>query len=177
MFVSDEEVGHTFAYWYKRYGPVIKDSVLLDSKKRDLILTLDEDAYRKYADDILPKQPHEIDFETTVANLEKLFTSKKALIRQRDGTTGKNILGNGTCNVTEGTNLLGLEWCIQLPAYKELKDKYHCRMVTKEEANREEIIADLKKQYAEVFKCGLGRCVKTKAKLLLKDNAVPVFKK
>ncbi|KAK6735266.1 hypothetical protein RB195_018445 [Necator americanus] len=46
----------------------------------------------------------------------------------RDRTTGKNIL-----------------------AYKELKDKYHCRMVTKEEANREEIIADLKKQYAEVF--------------------------
>ncbi|KAK6735150.1 hypothetical protein RB195_018375 [Necator americanus] len=95
----------------------------------------------------------------------------------RDRTTGKNILGNGTCYVTEGTNLIGLEWCIQLPAYKELKDKYHCRMVTKEEANREKIIADLKKQYAKVFKCGLGRCVKTKAKLLLKDNAVPVFKK
>ncbi|KAK6743719.1 hypothetical protein RB195_010799 [Necator americanus] len=385
MFVSDEEVGHTFAYWYKRYGPVIRDSVLLDSKKRDLILMkLDEDAYRNDADDILPKQPHEIDFETTVANLEKLFASKKTLIRRRyeclriscppltascvpfrdyanmikrmdedarlkeldytalktlqfvaglqdpslrevrlrilrrldthtedapltiedlvadcenftalkmdntdmegsheahvhfsppalgrrcdknqeddptvaekasvrtlspsplrtleptsmsisgdvlyassstqalvsrrtwkklgspplepcimpvktadgspmkidgrfstdffvrDRTTGKNILSNGTCYVTECTNLLGLEWCIQLPAYKELKDKYHCRMVTKEEANREEIIADLKKQYAEVFKCGLGRCVKTKAKLLLRDNAVPVFKK
>ncbi|KAK6763956.1 hypothetical protein RB195_024333 [Necator americanus] len=84
MFVSDEEVGHTFAYWYKRYGPVIRDSVLLVSKKRDLILMkLDEDAYRKYADDILPKQPHEIDFETTVANLEKLFASKKTLIRRR----------------------------------------------------------------------------------------------
>ncbi|KAK6762272.1 hypothetical protein RB195_023112 [Necator americanus] len=100
----------------------------------------------------------------------------------RDRTTGKNILGNGTCYVTEGTNLLGLEWCIQLLAYKELKDKYHCRLVTKEEANREEIIADLKKQYAEVFKCGLGthtaaRCVKTKAKLLLRDNAVPVFRR
>ncbi|KAK6745964.1 hypothetical protein RB195_012210 [Necator americanus] len=93
-----------------------------------------------------------------------------------DRTTGKNILGNGTCYVTEGTNLLGLERCIQIPAYKELKDKYHCRM-TKEEANREEIIVDLKKQYAEVFKCGLGRCVKTKAKLLLRDNVVPVFKK
>ncbi|KAK6761499.1 hypothetical protein RB195_022534 [Necator americanus] len=48
MFVSDEEVGHTFAYWYKRYGLVIRDSVLPDSKKRDLILMkLDEDAYRK----------------------------------------------------------------------------------------------------------------------------------
>ncbi|KAK6764580.1 hypothetical protein RB195_024779 [Necator americanus] len=50
-------------------------------------------------------------------------------------------------------------------------------MVTKEEANREEIIADLKKQYAEVFKCGLGKCVKNEAKLLLRDNALPVFKK
>ncbi|KAK6738460.1 hypothetical protein RB195_020517 [Necator americanus] len=49
MFVSDEEVGHTFAYWYKRYSPVIPDSVLPDSRRRDLILMkLDEDAYRKY---------------------------------------------------------------------------------------------------------------------------------
>ncbi|KAK6761989.1 hypothetical protein RB195_022908 [Necator americanus] len=84
MFVSDEEVGHTFAYWYKRYGGVIRDSVLLDSKKRDLILMkLDEDAHRKYADDILPKQPPEIDFETTIANLEKLFAPRKTLIRRR----------------------------------------------------------------------------------------------
>ncbi|KAK6761466.1 hypothetical protein RB195_022511 [Necator americanus] len=84
MLVSDEEVGHTFAYWYKRYGPVIRDSVLLDSKKRDLILMkLNEDAYRKYADDMLPKQPHEIDFEMTVAELEMLFASKKTLIRRR----------------------------------------------------------------------------------------------
>ncbi|KAK6761333.1 hypothetical protein RB195_022408 [Necator americanus] len=59
MLVSDEEVGHTFAYW------------------------LNEDAYHKYADDMLPKQPHEIDLETTVANLEMLFASKKTLIRRR----------------------------------------------------------------------------------------------
>ncbi|RCN50732.1 hypothetical protein ANCCAN_03117 [Ancylostoma caninum] len=84
MFVSDEEAGHTFAYWYKRYGPVIRDSNLPDSKNRDLILmTLDEVAYRKYADDILPVRQHEIDFETTVANLQKLFASKKTLIRRR----------------------------------------------------------------------------------------------
>ncbi|KAK6745965.1 hypothetical protein RB195_012211 [Necator americanus] len=82
MFVSDEEVGHTFAYWYKRYGPVIRDSVLLDSKKcNSILMKLDEDAYRKYANDILQKQPHKIDFETTVANLEKLFASRKTLIR------------------------------------------------------------------------------------------------
>ncbi|KAK6763294.1 hypothetical protein RB195_023847 [Necator americanus] len=94
----------------------------------------------------------------------------------RNRTTEKNIQGDETCYVTESTNLPGLEWCIQLPAYKELKDKYRCRMMTKEKANREETIADLKKQYADVFKCGVGRWVRTKAKLLLRDNAVPVFK-
>ncbi|KAK6762212.1 hypothetical protein RB195_023067 [Necator americanus] len=83
MFVSDKEVDHTFACLYKRYGPVIRDSILPESKKRDLILMkLDEDTYRKYADDILSKQPHKIDLETTVANLEKLFASNKTLIRR-----------------------------------------------------------------------------------------------
>ncbi|KAK6763897.1 hypothetical protein RB195_024290 [Necator americanus] len=86
MFVSDEEEGHTFANWYKRYGPVIGDSALSNNKERDLIpLKLDEDAYRRYADHILPKQLHEIDFEKTVAHLGKLLASEKTLIRF-DGT-------------------------------------------------------------------------------------------
>ncbi|KIH46293.1 hypothetical protein ANCDUO_23655 [Ancylostoma duodenale] len=42
----------------------------------------------------------------------------------RDHATSKIIQGNGTCYVAESTNLLGLEWSIQLPAYKELKEKY-----------------------------------------------------
>ncbi|EYC07855.1 hypothetical protein Y032_0068g173 [Ancylostoma ceylanicum] len=47
-------------------------------------MKLDEDAYRKYADDVLPMQPHEIDFETTVANLlQKPYVSKKTLTRRR----------------------------------------------------------------------------------------------
>ncbi|KAL6731503.1 hypothetical protein Aduo_002362 [Ancylostoma duodenale] len=91
--------------------------------------------------------------------------------------TGITIQGNGTYYVTESTDLLGLEWYIQPPAYKELRDEYHCRMVIQEEANRADAIADLKKQYAEVFKCGIGRCTKTKTKLLLRNNAVPVFKR
>ena len=409
-FVPDDETANTFDYWFKRYGPLIKDSALSDGRKRDLVLMkLDEEAYRKYADDVLPLQPHEIDFETTVKNLQKLFASKKTLIRRRyeclrincppltssyvpfreyantikrrdedarlkeldytglktlqfvaglqdpslrevrlrmlhrldthsedvpltiedlvaecenitalkmdstgmeegqdihavqkktvkcyncggphyrstcpllssntgqkmrqkshrkrshrrernqckkvvsfaaenartyldvkiggrslnflldtgaditlisrrtwkrlgsptlepcvmpvktadgspmkidgrfttdfsikDRTTGETIQGQGLCYVTESTNLLGLEWCIQLPAYKELKEKYHCRMVAQEGWKRAEFVADLKKQFAEVFKSELGRCTKTKAKLLLKDNAVPVFKK
>ncbi|PIO63062.1 hypothetical protein TELCIR_15358 [Teladorsagia circumcincta] len=47
----------------------------------------------------------------------------------KDRTTGNQFRGNGYCYVTESTNLLGLEWCVQLLAYKELQEKYHCRMV------------------------------------------------
>ncbi|KHJ98404.1 hypothetical protein OESDEN_01612 [Oesophagostomum dentatum] len=47
----------------------------------------------------------------------------------KDPTTGSTIQGNGLCYVTESANLLGLEWCIQLPAYQQLKEKYHCRLV------------------------------------------------
>ncbi|KHJ77541.1 hypothetical protein OESDEN_22839, partial [Oesophagostomum dentatum] len=95
----------------------------------------------------------------------------------KDRITRETIQEKGLCYVTESTNLLKLEWCIQLPAYKELKEKYHCRMVAQGESQRAEVIADLKKQFAEDFKCELGRCTKTKAKLMLKDNAAPVFKK
>ncbi|VDM82897.1 unnamed protein product [Strongylus vulgaris] len=43
----------------------------------------DEDAYWKYADGVLPMQAHEVDFDTAVANLQKLFALKKTLIRRR----------------------------------------------------------------------------------------------
>ncbi|KAK6761813.1 hypothetical protein RB195_022775 [Necator americanus] len=46
-------------------------------------MKLDEYAYRKYADDILQKKPHEIDFEKTVVNLEKLFDDADSLNRQQ----------------------------------------------------------------------------------------------
>ncbi|KAK6023245.1 hypothetical protein OSTOST_11030 [Ostertagia ostertagi] len=284
-FVYDEESGYTFDYWYRRYGHIIEASSIPEDKKRDFILLkLEDSAYRKYADDVLPSQPHEIDFATTVRKLQKLFASKKTLIRRRyeclriscpaltsdyvpfrdyantikrmdeeaslkemdytalktlqfvaglqdpslrevrlrmlrrldtqaedapltiedlvaecenftalkmdnanmgtshdvhavqkkkvkcfkcggphyrnvcpllanmpkmsnqipkkprrqhnrrfsvkDRTTGKQFRGNGYCYVTESTNLLGLEWCVQLPAYKELQEKYHCRMLS-----------------------------------------------
>ncbi|PIO70101.1 hypothetical protein TELCIR_08056 [Teladorsagia circumcincta] len=50
----------------------------------------------------------------------------------KDRTTGNQFRGNGYCYVTESTNLLGLEWCVQLPAYKKLQEKHHCRMETAE---------------------------------------------
>ncbi|KHJ91396.1 transposase [Oesophagostomum dentatum] len=98
-------------------------------------------------------------------------------IAREDRTIGSTIQENGLCYVTESANLLGLEWCIQLPAYQQLKEKYHCRLVVEGESKRAEFVADLKKQFVEVFKCKLGRCTKTKAMLVLKDNAIPIFKK
>ncbi|PIO61230.1 hypothetical protein TELCIR_17254 [Teladorsagia circumcincta] len=44
-------------------------------------------------------------------------------------------------------------------------------------AYREEIVAKLKNNYADVFKTGLGRCTKTKATLQLKPDAHPVLNK
>ncbi|KAK6034810.1 hypothetical protein COOONC_27690 [Cooperia oncophora] len=80
-FEPDEETGHTFDYWYRRYGPMIRESSVPYSKKIDLILLKPEDsAYRRYADDILPLQPHEIDFDFTAAKLQKLFASEKTYI-------------------------------------------------------------------------------------------------
>ena len=52
-------------------------SVLLDGRN------LDEGAYRKYAVDVLPLQPHEINFETTAIDLQKLIALKKTLIQRR----------------------------------------------------------------------------------------------
>ncbi|PIO75597.1 hypothetical protein TELCIR_02348 [Teladorsagia circumcincta] len=37
------------------------------------------------------------------------------------------VPGRGNCYVTEATDLLGLEWCIQMPDYRQLKDQYNCR--------------------------------------------------
>lgn len=46
----------------------------------------------------------------------------------RDRVTRR--LSNDMEHVTESANQLGLEGCIQLPAYIKLRDKYHCQMVT-----------------------------------------------
>ncbi|VDK66248.1 unnamed protein product [Cylicostephanus goldi] len=55
-----------------------------DNRKRDVVLMkLDEGAYRKYADEVLPAKPHNLDLSTTIGNLQELFPYKKTLIRRR----------------------------------------------------------------------------------------------
>ncbi|XGW28165.1 hypothetical protein V3C99_008177 [Haemonchus contortus] len=88
------------------------------------------------------------------------------------------IPGRGKCYVTETTDLLGLEWCMQMPDYRQLKDQYNCRHATATlHNNRTELIAYLRTHFANVFAPGLGRCTKTKAKLFLKPGAQPVYRK
>ncbi|KHJ86733.1 hypothetical protein OESDEN_13508 [Oesophagostomum dentatum] len=82
----------------------------------------------------------------------------------KDRTTGSTIQGNGLCFITESANsLIG----VMCPAFSvpAAGQKYNCRLVAEGGSKR------------EVFKCKLGRCTKTKAKLVLRDNAIPVFKK
>ncbi|WKY12958.1 hypothetical protein Q1695_004069 [Nippostrongylus brasiliensis] len=92
--------------------------------------------------------------------------------RQRRPTNG-----HGTCYVTEHTNLLGLEWCIQMPEYRQLKKQYHCRLATSNlECLRNDTATHLKNTFPEVFNAGLGHCTMTKARLFLKPDARPVYK-
>ncbi|KAL6742097.1 hypothetical protein Aduo_015289 [Ancylostoma duodenale] len=66
---------------------------------------------------------------------------------------GRPTEGTGCCYVTESTDLLGLEWCIQMHDYKELREHYNY-----------------------VFSPGLGRCTRTKARLFLKPGARPIYR-
>ncbi|PIO60823.1 integrase core domain protein [Teladorsagia circumcincta] len=85
--------------------------------------------------------------------------------------------GRGNCYVTEATDLLGLEWCIQMPDYRQLKDQYNCQQAAVAlDNNRHELVAHLRTKFTNVFTPGLGRCTKTKAKLFLKPDAQPVYR-
>ncbi|VDP11372.1 unnamed protein product [Heligmosomoides polygyrus] len=38
--------------------------------------------------------------------------------------------GQGNCYVTEATDLLELEWCVEMEQYRQLKEQFHCRLAT-----------------------------------------------
>ncbi|KAL6742230.1 hypothetical protein Aduo_015401 [Ancylostoma duodenale] len=85
--------------------------------------------------------------------------------------------GRGLCYVTQSTDLLGLEWCIQMPDNRQFNDQYHCRMATTAlDRIRNETVTSLKARFADMFSPGLGRCTKTKAKLVLKPDATPIYR-
>nr|CDJ90128.1 RNA-directed DNA polymerase (reverse transcriptase) domain containing protein [Haemonchus contortus] len=77
-------------------------------------------------------------------------------------------------------DIFGWEWIQKIPELVEPLQKYisGVTIVADPAAScREEIVAKLKINYADVFRAGLGRCTKTKATLQLKPDAHPIFKK
>ncbi|EYB86469.1 hypothetical protein Y032_0278g1158 [Ancylostoma ceylanicum] len=90
---------------------------------------------------------------------------------------GRPTEGTACCYVTKSTDLLGLEWCIQMHDYKELREQYNRKLASAAIENaRDDIVNRLKTRFADVFSPGLGRCTKTKAKLFLKPGARPIYR-
>ncbi|VDO84060.1 unnamed protein product [Haemonchus placei] len=98
-----------------------------------------------------PLEPYTTPVKTADGSSMKIIGRFHTEFPVKGRISGKQHHGNGYCYVTESTNLLGLEWCTQLPAYKELQEKYRCRMVKEPEATRNSLVADLMKQCAEVL--------------------------
>ncbi|EFO90739.1 hypothetical protein CRE_08209 [Caenorhabditis remanei] len=85
----------------------------------------------------------------------------------------KGSVGSGYVYVREHGNLLGLDWI-----GKSEEMSYHMGMMVNEltRSNTDSIHAELKEKFPEVFREGLGRCVKEKAVLTVQKNATPVFR-
>ncbi|KAL6738862.1 hypothetical protein Aduo_012361 [Ancylostoma duodenale] len=90
---------------------------------------------------------------------------------------GRPTEGTGCCYVTESTDILGLEWCIQMHDYKELREQYNCKLACAAIENaRDDIVSRLKTRFTDVFSPGLGRCTETKARLFLKPEGRPIYR-
>ncbi|PIO52943.1 hypothetical protein TELCIR_25742, partial [Teladorsagia circumcincta] len=96
-------------------------------------------------------------------------------------SSGGLLPGRGTCYVTEDDcNVFGMPWIKQLPDLYKAVRKYeiHRSMVVDHVSSyRDAIVANLRTRFPNVFKPGLGRCTTTKATLMLRADAIPVFKK
>ncbi|EYC07744.1 hypothetical protein Y032_0069g372 [Ancylostoma ceylanicum] len=91
---------------------------------------------------------------------------------------GSQHSGRGFCYVTENLDVFGWEWIQKIPDLVKPLQKYINGATILPDPGairREEIVAKLKTDYADVFKVGLGRCTVTKATLQLKPDAYPVF--
>ncbi|PIO63404.1 hypothetical protein TELCIR_14996 [Teladorsagia circumcincta] len=79
---------------------------------------------------------------------------------------GKQHRQRGYCYVTDNPDIFGWEWIQKIPELVQLLQRYVCGVTIVADpaaAYREEIVAKLKDNYADVFKTGLGRCTKMKA--------------
>ncbi|EGT46872.1 hypothetical protein CAEBREN_15395 [Caenorhabditis brenneri] len=87
--------------------------------------------------------------------------------------TLKGSKGSGYVYVRESANLLGLDWI-----EKSSEMSYHMGMMVNalKSEDTEGIQEELKVNFPEVFKEGLGTCTKEQAVLKVKPNSKPVFK-
>ena len=90
----------------------------------------------------------------------------------------KWITGTGLVYISDEIDILGIDWCMQLPEYKTLHSTYHVRSIAKEDIDplRLKIVSELKSNYPGVFEPGLGKCSKAIATLQLIQNATPIFR-
>ncbi|CAD6200297.1 unnamed protein product [Caenorhabditis auriculariae] len=83
----------------------------------------------------------------------------------------KDSLANGYAYVRNSGNLIGLDWL-----EKSSHMNYHLEQMVNTIKDEKPFSEQLKEEFPEVFVDGLGRCVKEQAKLVLKNEAQPVFK-
>ncbi|CAD6196084.1 unnamed protein product [Caenorhabditis auriculariae] len=83
----------------------------------------------------------------------------------------KDSHASGYAYVRNSGNLLGLDWL-----EKSTHMNYHLDQMINSIENGRPFGEQLKEEFPEVFAEGLGKCNKEQAKLILKDNANPVFK-
>ncbi|KAL6739960.1 hypothetical protein Aduo_013356 [Ancylostoma duodenale] len=70
---------------------------------------------------------------------------------------GRPTEGTGCCYVTESTDLLGLEWCIQMHDYKELREQYNCKLASAAIENaRDDIVSRLKTRLKSMTSPGIA---------------------
>ncbi|PIO65756.1 reverse transcriptase [Teladorsagia circumcincta] len=94
-------------------------------------------------------------------------------------SSGGLLPGRGTCYVTEDDcNVFGMPWIKQLPDLYKAVRKYQIHRTTVDHVSsyRDAIVANLRTRFPTVFKNGLGRCTTTKATIMLRADAIPVFK-
>ncbi|CAR98767.1 Protein CBG27228 [Caenorhabditis briggsae] len=92
---------------------------------------------------------------------------------------------SGMAHVAETGTLLGTDWISKDPHFWRMLNANQVSKVSSDVGSacdyldnmREGLKAELNKQFSDVFKPELGRCTKTKASLVLKPNAQPVFRK
>ncbi|EFO97163.1 hypothetical protein CRE_03461 [Caenorhabditis remanei] len=96
------------------------------------------------------------------------------------------VRATGTAHVTETNTLLGIDWVAQDQTFwKLLHDAPTINSASTSSGSacsyldglRDGLKVDLSSEYPDVFQSGLGLCKKMRAKLKLKPNAKPVFRK